>query len=263
MATNTANVKQWLDQSEIDYFTHFVKAWIPFNAWYRHAYGVDEQEREILEKIKTDGNKIRTRFMANLEGTDPNAIELRSHIAALHRRLSADPLIDNKNRRISFENVCVGTNPKTNETFLANGRKYTAERKKKPLVQVDCEVFNKKGVVIKTITQPGAWDWEAFQIHPDFMALEVNDRPRMLECYKQVNPYRFQSLLAAPSDKTPLMMDTYKFADDPAAIFAGLIDVIYGMRNLLFHGVLVPDSQANRTYEPAYHLLRHLTASIV
>jgi hypothetical protein len=57
-------------------------------------------------------------------------------------------------------------------------------------------------------------------------------------------------------------MDSYRFVDDAPAIFAGLVDVLYGMRNLLFHGSLVPDSQANRTYEPAYHLLRHLIATI-
>jgi len=91
-AISTANVKQWLEQSDIDYFTHFVKAWIPFNAWYRHAYDTVEQERDVLEAIKTDGNKIRTRFMAKLEGTDPDYEEIRNHIAALHRRLSTDPL---------------------------------------------------------------------------------------------------------------------------------------------------------------------------
>jgi hypothetical protein len=46
------------------------------------------------------------------------------------------------------------------------------------------------------------------------------------------------------------------------AIFAGLVEILYSMRNLLFHGELVPDPEANRTYEPAYHLLRHLTRCI-
>ena len=58
-------------------------------------------------------------------------------------------------------------------------------------------------------------------------------------------------------------MDGYKFIRDPGAIFAGLVEVLYSMRNLLFHGELVPDPQANNTYEPAYHLLRYLIATIV
>lgn len=263
MATNnTANVKQWLEQSDIDYFTHFVKAWIPFNAWYRHTYDKLEHERDILEEIKNDGNKVRTRFMAKIEGTDPDAEEIRNHIAALHRRLSADPLEDRKKRRVSFENVCVGRNHKTKEIFPSYGWTYTVERQKKPTQQVVCELINKVGVVTKTFAQPGEWDLELIQSCPDFLALKDTDQSRMLECYKLANPFRFRSLLADATDKNPLKMDSFKFVREREAIFAGSIDVLYAMRNLLFHGELVPDPQTNRTYEPAYHLLRHLISTI-
>ena len=260
---NTANIKQWLDQSEVDYFTQFVKAWIPFNAWYSHTYDTLEQERQILDQIKTDGNKIRSRLMAKLEGTDPDSEEIRNHKAALHRRLSADPLEDRRKRRISFENVSTGPNPNTKETLSSYGWTYTVERKKKPAKEVICEVINKSKVVIKTITHSGDWDEKTFELHADYLALDTNKRPPLLACYKKANPYLFRSLLAEEGDTNPLEMDNYKFTRDPAAIFAGLVDVLYAMRNLLFHGELVPDPQANRTYEPAYHLLRHLIATIV
>jgi hypothetical protein len=261
-ANNTANVKQWLEQSDIDYFTHFVKAWIPFNAWYRHTYDKLEQERDILEEIKTDGNKIRTRFMAKIEGNDPDSEEIRNHIAALHRRLSADPLEDRKKRRVSFENVCIGRNPNVKESFNTYGWTYTVERQKSPAKQVVCQLVNRSGTVEKTIIQLGEWDLEAIQGHGDFLLLQDTDQSRMLVCYKQANPFRFRSLVASATDRKPLEMDKYKFVGDRAAIFAGVVDVLYAMRNLLFHGELVPDSQANRTYEPAYHLLRHLIAKI-
>jgi hypothetical protein len=58
------------------------------------------------------------------------------------------------------------------------------------------------------------------------------------------------------------MMDSYRFVRDTPAIFAGVVDVLYAMRNLLFHGELVPDPQSNRTYQPAYHLLRHMIRTI-
>ena len=118
---NTANVKRWLEQSDVDYFTQFVKAWIPFNAWYSHAYDMMEKEREILDEIKTDGNRIRSRFIAKLEGRDPESEVLRNNLAALHRCLSDDPLVDRKKRRISFENVCIGTNPNSKETLTSYG----------------------------------------------------------------------------------------------------------------------------------------------
>lgn len=261
--TNTANVKQWLEQSEIDYFTQFVKAWIPFNAWYSHTYDTLEQERQILDEIKTDGNRIRSRFMAKLEGTDPESEEIRNHIAALHRRLSADPLHDRKKRQVSFENVSIGPNPVVKETLVSYGWSYTVERKKKPNKEVVCEVINKSKVVVKTITHPGDWDAEVLKLHPDYLALDPNKCSPLLTCYLKANPYLCRSLLAESTESNPLVMDGYKFVRDPAAIFAGLVDVLYAMRNLLFHGELVPDPQANRTYEPAYHLLRHFIATIV
>jgi hypothetical protein len=70
-------------------------------------------------------------------------------------------------------------------------------------------------------------------------------------------------LLSATPPPDALVMDSYHFVKDKAAIFAGLIEILYSMRNMLFHGELVPDPQTNRTYEPAYHLLRHLIATIV
>ena len=75
---------------------------------------------------------------------------------------------------------------------------------------------------------------------------------------------KFESLLApanAPLRDT-MKIDTYYFMNDRSAVFAGLIEILYSLRNLLFHGELVPDPDSNRTYEPAYHLPRHLTRCI-
>jgi len=260
---NTANVKQWLEQSNVDYFTHFVKAWIPFNAWYRHTYPALGSECEILDEIKSDGNRIRTRFMARLEGTDPESEEMRNHISALHRRLSADPLRDRTGHAISFENVCVGKNPRAKVEFTSYGWKYIVERQKIPVKQVICTIINRSGRVVSTIIQPGDWDVDVFQVNTDYLALNAKKRSPLLTCYKQANPFNYCSLLAGAAVRDTLEMDGYRFVHDTAMIFAGLVDVLYAMRNLLFHGELVPDPQTNRTYEPAYHLLRHLIEKIV
>ncbi|MGD1922252.1 MAG: hypothetical protein ACFCAD_27165 [Pleurocapsa sp.] len=34
----TENSEKWKALASIDYFIHFVKAWIPFNAWYKNYY---------------------------------------------------------------------------------------------------------------------------------------------------------------------------------------------------------------------------------
>ena len=58
-------------------------------------------------------------------------------------------------------------------------------------------------------------------------------------------------------------MDGYRFTADKNALFAGLIEILYSMRNLLFHGEVVPDEVTNQTYEPAFHLLRSLMKTAV
>lgn len=253
---NVSNVEGWLIKSDIDYFTHFVMAWIPFNAWFRSSYG-DGSEREILDEVKAGGNKIRTRFMAKLEGTDPAAEEIRNNIASLHRRLSLDPLEDKKGRPISFENVVIKKNEKNVETRSSGGAMYTVERSS-----------GKMAMKVKTtskaieFTHEGPWNPKTLTELADYSALPATRRAGLLDCYNGANPHVVRSLLAAPGDPDPLSMDSYKFVRDKEAIFAGLVEILYGLRNQLFHGELVPDKASNETYQPAYHLLRALLKTI-
>jgi hypothetical protein len=258
---NTANIKQWLENSNVDYLTYFMKAWIPFNAWYRHYYAL-EKEREILNEIKTDNNKIRSRFIARLEGDAPDSIEIRSHIATLHRRLSADPLKDSKQQHISFEKVRIGRNPQNFAQNKSGQWIYRVERvaASKNVVST---ITSSRGNVHQTITQPGDWNIEEFLLHPDYVSLTPHDKNILRQSYEAANPVSFASLLSATPPPNALVIDGYNFVKDKDAIFAGLIEILYSMRNMLFHGELVPDPQTKRTYEPAYHLLRHLIAMIV
>jgi hypothetical protein len=259
---NTANIKQWLEKSDVDYFTQFVKAWIPFNAWYRHNYDTLEKERDILNEIKTDGNKIRSRFIARLEGNDPDSVEIRSHIATLHRRLSDDPLEDSKQRPISFEKVFIGRNPQNFAQNKIGQWIYRVERIT-TCQNVVSTITSTRGNVHRTITQTAGWSIEEFVLHPEYISLTPHDKTILRQSYEAASPVSFASLLSATPPPNALVMDSYHFVKDKDAIFAGLVEILYSMRNMLFHGELVPDPQTNRTYEPAYHLLRHFIAMIV
>jgi hypothetical protein len=260
---NQDNIKQWLDQSDIDYFTHFVKAWIPFNAWYRNAYDTLKTEREILDEVKHDGNRVRSRFTAKLEGADPESEEIRNQIAALHRRLSSDPLMDRNGKVVSLEKVLIGPNPLRFAERKHGHWTYRVERlqNSKNIVST---ITSSRGRTVCAITQNSGWNIEEFEILPEFVSRPEHDKGFFRQCYDAANPQCFGSLLAPnPPPSDALLMDGYHFLNDRAAIFAGLIEVLYCMRNMLFHGELVPDSQTNRTYEPGYHLVRHLTRCIV
>lgn len=260
---NVANLKQWLDLADIDYFTCYVKAWIPFNAWYRHEYEALAQERDILNEVKRDGNRIRARFIAKIDGGDAEAEELRNYIAALHRRLSNDPLQDRRKRKVSFEQVLIGPNPSRIGERKVGHWIYKVERITNSK-QVIATITSSRGNVHSTITQTNGWDVEEFELMSAYLALNPDDRAVLQQSYHAANPSVFKSLLVSPNPTGGiLMMDGYHFTSDKEALFAGLIEVLYSMRNLLFHGEVVPDPQTNRTYEPAYHILRRLLESIV
>lgn len=256
------NVRQWLDQSDIDFFTHFVKAWIPFNAWFRDSYGPTVRERDILEKVKSDGNRMRSRVMAQLTAPGADGERLRNHIAGLHRNLSSDPLEDRQKRRIALETVCIGRNPATYAEQERYGNTYRVERQQGASLAVNCTITNRAGAIKAALVVDGPWDVDRLVGNGEFQKLPPNKQAILLACFREANPFLFRNLLADASERDVIMMDGYRFVSDCAAIFAGLVDALYGMRNLLFHGELVPDPRANATYEPGYYLLRHFLRTI-
>lgn len=48
----TENSEKWKSLASIDYFTQFVKAWIPFNAWYKNYYPTIKTDREAINEIQ-------------------------------------------------------------------------------------------------------------------------------------------------------------------------------------------------------------------
>ena len=60
MANNFVDHKErWLQiaNGEFDYSIQFIKAWLPFNAWYCNSYPDHKnRDRPILEEIKKDNN---------------------------------------------------------------------------------------------------------------------------------------------------------------------------------------------------------------
>lgn len=53
-----------------------------------------------------------------------------------------------------------------------------------------------------------------------------------------------------------ISVGTVHFCDNPEYIFAGLVEGLYSLRNMLFHGELTPTTEYNEVYEPAYFILR-------
>src|SRR5690349_23841087 len=111
----TGHIDKWLllSETETDFATLFVRAWIPFNAWYCNSYG-STKDRECIDKIKTDGNQFRARLIALLTDTNVEAKRFRGFLGQLHELLEAFPIPNaHPSKRISFTSIYFRVNPKT------------------------------------------------------------------------------------------------------------------------------------------------------
>lgn len=57
-------------------------------------------------------------------------------------------------------------------------------------------------------------------------------------------------------------MGSYEFTDDTGMLCKGIIEILYQLRNSLFHGAIIPDKDTNKVYEPAYHMLKILIQAL-
>jgi hypothetical protein len=81
-------VPRWLSLADlkIDYYTQFIKAWIPFNAWYMVSFYDDtvlKNDRKILEHIKNNTNPFRDRIINLLRVMTNISKEFRYHVSQL------------------------------------------------------------------------------------------------------------------------------------------------------------------------------------
>lgn len=105
-STYTENADKWKSLADIDYFTHFVKAWIPFNAWYKTYFPDLKTDREAINEIKSNTNAAKNRFLSLLNGVNEESEQFRSNLAHLHYCLN-NTVIENNQQRIYFERFVI------------------------------------------------------------------------------------------------------------------------------------------------------------
>jgi hypothetical protein len=260
------NLKQWRDSARIDWFSQFIKAWIPFNAWMTDTYG-DLSERELLDRVKNGSNVIYNRIVpmltwnpAQARGTqggwqdnDQEAEEFRLNVELLHIRLQRC-LVAGRRGRVSFETVDVGSNPHVDEHLVVRTRTLRVRRNYPERGNVTLEVSETRTTQGFAFTQL-EYDRRALEDAPPFQTVNAEYRAKLLAMHERVAPRRVMSVLAEPDSNDSLRFGGTRFVQDPAKIFSALVDVTYNLRNALFHGSITPNEQHNEIYEPAYHLV--------
>jgi len=258
----TEHAEKWKALADIDYFTQFVKAWIPFNAWYRTYYPNLTRDWQAINEIKSTSNKFRDRLIALLTGADNESKAFRSYVSSLHYELERK-YIYSRGGRITFQAVLVEKNPDKLKTHSYRGITYTVERGPggRPEKEIKSVVLNTAGVPILSHTQTNRFDLDDLRACAGFSSLSPTQRKMLEVCYTEVDPDRTTSLLTTDSEHC-IEMGSYRFIDDTEMLCKGIIEILYQLRNSLFHGAIIPDKDTNKVYEPAYHMLKMLIQAL-
>lgn len=254
------NTEAWKALAKIDYFTYFVKAWIPFNAWYRNSYPTLDSDSEIMRQVKTHHNTFKNRIVSLLTNADSDSMIFKENLSRLHYQLERNHIY-NRGTRIGFGHMIVEDNPVTTETRQYRGFCYEVEIDINNRRRVTTTVIDIRTVTRLSIAQNNGYDWNEVADDTQYKRLPPECQRILKACYDEVNPRKAVSILATDPDDA-IKAGAYNFVNDPELIAKALITVLYNLRNSLFHGQLVPDRSTQLVYEPAYHLLRMLVLAL-
>lgn len=252
--------EKWKTKIEVDYFTEFLKTWIAFNAWYKMTYQSLTRDRDAINEIKNAPNSFRNRIMVLLANSqnDEN-IRFKNHIGLLHRELERKH-IHNNNERISCERIKIGNNPNTFSDGNRNGLYYRVERtyNGSALRSVDSTI-SKNSNSFFTHTQT-IYDFEPIKSLPLFISLSATQKTNLEYFYGEIDPKRPVNLISRTV--TEMKMGEYHFIEATDTIAKALIELLYLIRNSLFHGSIIPDRETNKIYEQAYQILKLLVQDL-
>ena len=179
------NADKWKSLANIDYFTHFVKAWIPFNAWYRNSYPMLESDAEIINLIKTESNRLKNRLISLVGGPeeDNESRRFRSYLSDLHYELERK-YIDCVDGRISFLNLVVDKNSHTTEEFKYRKFTYKVEININNRKRITTTVLNNSGTEKYSIIQNNGYDFSEIERDETYGRLsnEVKMKLKSLGC---------------------------------------------------------------------------------
>lgn len=263
------NLRRWREAAEVDWFSQFIKAWIPFNAWITETYG-DLSDRELLDRVKGTANITKNRTLPMLaknlrvardaeggwQDDSADAQDFRLQIGQLHRCLQ-ECVVEGRRGRVSFETVDIGANPKRDEQETKWKRNFRVRRDHPVKGEIHIEISASKTVAAFALTLP-SHNQRELEDNPAFRVLTAEQRTVLISQFNAVAPRLVMNVLAEHGVPKKLTYGDVHFIDDADKNFSALIDVLYGLRNALFHGSITPNETHNRIYKPAYLIAMRL-----
>jgi hypothetical protein len=253
------NIDHWLKYSEPDYYIFFLKAWIPFNAWYvAELPHLEKKDTKIIKELQDNANSKPRNIIENyLNNNKTDANKFKSHLAELHHFLELKTLKHN-GVKLSFSNLSLTENPKKFEKDTDQfGNIYKSEVK---IGFYEALIVDKGSKTIMHFKQP-IYNVDDLKKYNDF--IKITDKKiqnRIIKCYEAINPNKTVSLVSCSKIKSDFISlnseNKVNFINDPTTIAKGCIKVLYALRCMLFHGEVEPTNGNKPVYEHSFYLLR-------
>jgi hypothetical protein len=261
MADFRGNIDHWIKHSEADYFLLFVKAWIPFNAWYvAELPSFKKNDSEIIKELQNNPNSKPRKIIENsLKNADYDSTKFQSHLAELHFQLDRIPVHHN-NLRVSFRSLALNENPLKIDKHLDLKENVYKVEKTSSYFQAFIEAKNGKPLL--DFKNP-IYNLDLLKKDSDFIRLgDRKIQNQIVSMFEKIDPKKPISLVYKSSDKNVALtlksLNSCKLIDDPTTIAKGCIKILYALRCMLFHGEVEPVNSIRPIYENGYYLLRHI-----
>jgi hypothetical protein len=267
MANNFVDHKdRWLliANGEFEYPILFIKSWLPFNAWYCNNYPQHKnKDRPILEEMKLDNNLFITRIIALLQNNNEDAIIFQTNLAKLHNYLESYK-VPNAVENISFKSLNFRINPRT--SFLKAYRNYNYKAEiLTPIppnhykIRIDILNASSRNIFLYNHTR---YDKNHLIADVGFTALSQTNRDLIINAFDAVNPKLKESLIVNRKNNALPTINQVFFKNDSLLLAQAIIEVLYNIRCILFHGEIQPSKDNLKIYEPAFYMLKQLIKSL-
>ena len=271
------HINNWIDKADPDYYTMFIKAWIPYNAWYMNNFYDEDNNRTsdktIINYIKNNSNKYRDKIISILNNTTEVSQSFFKYLSKLHYELELHP-IPNFENRLSFQTTSIEDNISRSSSNVISAYTYTANfdhALPKTAKRWICEVI--ETTTARTIHRIELFKWSISELEEDSIFRSISDRTiasNIKTTFNEINPKKPTNIVVTPnvtssgSARKPnnsITIDADKnlyFIDDKSIVSKVIVQLIYELRCKLFHGELDPTSANQGIYEHAYHIQRIL-----
>lgn len=267
MANNFVDHKdRWLliANGEFEYPILFIKSWLPFNAWYCNNYPQHKnKDRVILDTMKQDNNLFITRIIALLENLDEDSVIFKSNLVKLHNYLESYKVPSAINN-ISFKSLNFRENPKTTfvKTYRNHNYKVEIITPVSPhFYRIRIDIFQPGGATMFTYSHT-KYDRNHLINDPNFTGLSQTNKNIILIGFDSINPKLKESLIVSKKSDSLQSISTILFINDSLLLAQAVIEVLYNVRCILFHGEIQPSKDNLKIYEPAFYMLKQLIKSL-